>query len=53
MLLDIALIARWSWRGAAAASLLTDIALAVMSLAVVLYLRAKENRRAAMLTQAA
>lgn len=53
VLLDIALIARWSWRGAAAASLLTDIALAVMSLAVVSYLRAKENRRAAVFMQAA
>lgn len=51
VLLDIALIARWSWRGAATASLLTDTALAAMSLAVVSYLRAKEGRRAAMLTQ--
>jgi len=36
VLLDIALIARWSWRGAAAASLLTDAALVAMSLVVVL-----------------
>ena len=41
--LNALLIPRWSWRGAAIASLLTDAGLAAASWIVVQYLRAKEN----------
>jgi O-antigen/teichoic acid export membrane protein len=43
LLLDIVLIPRWSWRGAAIASLLTDGALAAASWMIVQYLRARER----------
>lgn len=46
VLLDVVMISHWSWRGAAAASLLTDAGLAAMSLGVVLYLRTRESNRA-------
>ncbi len=43
LLLNVALIPRWSWRGAAVASLLTDAGLAAASWMVVRYLRARED----------
>jgi O-antigen/teichoic acid export membrane protein len=42
VLLDLLLIPRWSWRGAAAASLLTDGALAVASYSVLAWLVRRE-----------
>jgi O-antigen/teichoic acid export membrane protein len=43
LLLNVALIPRWSWRGAAVASLLTDAGLAGASWIVVQYLRTKHD----------
>ncbi|QNI32702.1 oligosaccharide flippase family protein [Alloacidobacterium dinghuense] len=51
LLLNVALIPRWSWRGAAIASLLTDAALAAGSWVVLQYLRAKEDARTIAITQ--
>lgn len=53
LLLDVAMISRWSWHGAALASLLTDAGLAAASWVVVRYLRARETSREAVVTQAA
>jgi O-antigen/teichoic acid export membrane protein len=53
LLLDIVLIPRWSWRGAAMASLLTDAGLAAASWMVVRYLRAKKISREVAITQVA
>jgi len=52
LLLNAALIPRWSWRGAAVASLLTDAGLAAASWIVVRYLRVRQDARAAVITQA-
>jgi O-antigen/teichoic acid export membrane protein len=43
LLLNFVLIPRWSWRGAAAASLLTDGALAAATWMIVQYLRVKKE----------
>ena len=43
LLLNVALIPRWSWRGAAVASLLTDAGLAAACWMVVRYLRTRED----------
>lgn len=53
LFLNAALIPRWSWRGAAIASLLTDAGLAAASWAVVQYLRGRKDARATAVTQAA
>jgi O-antigen/teichoic acid export membrane protein len=45
LILNALLIPRWSWRGAAIASLFTDAGLAAASWIVVQYLRAKRNAR--------
>ena len=44
LLLDFLLIPRWSWRGAAAASLLTDGSLAVVTYVVLRHLARRESR---------
>lgn len=51
--LNALLIPRWSWRGAAVASLLTDGALAAASWMVVRYLRARNDASREVITQAA
>ncbi|HMD19360.1 MAG TPA: oligosaccharide flippase family protein [Alloacidobacterium sp.] len=53
LLLSIALIPRWSWRGAAVASLLTDAGLAAASWMVVRYLYMKEDAAEVAITQTA
>ncbi len=53
LLLNIALIPRWSWRGAAVASLFTDAGLAVASWVVVRYLRTRRDTRKIAVTQVA
>lgn len=45
LLLDVVLIPRWSWRGAAAASLATDAALALFSYLVLASLLRQDQRR--------
>jgi O-antigen/teichoic acid export membrane protein len=53
LLLNVALIPRWSWRGAAVASLLTDAGLAVASWIVVQYLRTKHDPNEVVITRTA
>jgi O-antigen/teichoic acid export membrane protein len=53
LILNTVLIPRWSWRGAAVASLLTDAGLAAASWIVVQYLRARKDTREVAITQTA
>jgi O-antigen/teichoic acid export membrane protein len=53
LILNAALIPRWSWRGAAVASLLTDAGLAAASWLVVQYLRTRKDTREVAITQTA
>lgn len=53
LILNALLIPRWSWRGAAAASLLTDAGLAAASWVVVRYLRVRKDRRSLEVAQIA
>jgi O-antigen/teichoic acid export membrane protein len=51
LLLNAVLIPRWSWQGAALASLLTDSGLAVSNWAMVQYLRTRQDARDIAVTQ--
>ena len=53
LLLNLMLIPRWSWRGAAVASLLTDSLLAAATWMIVQYLRVKKEASQPVVTQAA
>ena len=53
LLLNVVMIPRWSWRGAAVASLLTDAGLAAASWIVVQHLRSRKSAQEISITQAA